>query len=314
MINQKFKSIKKHYGYDQYSNILEANLVNYYSWNFLEIGAWAEVSVDEEDYFEDDISRLRLVSDPSYTDGQVWEAMRKDWIWESGVNYIDTSGSGRSPLPVSNLEINGIATTGNYYINYPEGRVVFDGAVDTDSIVKIQYSYRSVQVISANSPLWKQIQKETEVYGGQFLTQGSGDWDIMSSNRIQLPLIAIEVDAMGDSNGYELGNSAIEAHRDVVFHILAEDKSSRNNIMDIVANQCDADIWLYDTAAVALNNAYSLDFEGNKVKNITYPDLVSETGYRWKTARMEDAQIINVGQIHTNLYEAVVKTTFTSVL
>lgn len=308
------KSIKPHIGYDQYSNILEANLVNYWSWEFLQIGGWTEISIDEQNHEGDNFSRLRSVSDPAYDDGQVWESARKDWVWESGVEYTNYTGGIHNPLPVDNLQVNGTGISGGFIINYPDGRIVFDTAIPTTSVVKVQHSFRDVQVISANSNLWKQIQQDTHAFNDQFLSVGSGDWDILSKNRVQLPLVVVEVDAVGRSAGFELGNHAKDVERDVLFFILAENKPQRNNLMDIIANQSDEYIWLFDTNQVAASGEFPLDYNGSKVKNSTYPTLISETGYRWRKTRMEDAQIINVGEVNNAVYQAVVKTTFSSVL
>ena len=57
-----------HYHEDNISNMLEVNLTTYYDWQFLSVGAWNEVQVDNSGIYGD-YSRLRAVKDRYYTDG-----------------------------------------------------------------------------------------------------------------------------------------------------------------------------------------------------------------------------------------------------
>jgi len=312
-----FKGVQPHIGHDQITNILEANMKAFYDWYFLDtMGAWTEVTVPLSGNYGGDFSRLRLVDDPLYTDGQIWEATRKDWVYESGVCYTDITGGTRNPAAPGTLKVSGISYTGSYYIDYPNGRVVLTNPISSSATVQIAYSYRTVQVYKDDDATWwKELQpKSYRVDNTQYLQSSSGLWSLLSVNRIQLPAIIVEAVPRGRSRGYELGSDSLQAYRDIRFTIVAETKSERNNIADIVANQTDKSIYLFDTNTMAYGTGFPLDYRGEKVNNLMYPDWISATGYRYKTSRFENTIITDGQQIHPNLYTAIVQTTIETII
>ena len=68
---------------------IEANLKGFMDWAFLGIGGWFDVTIPTSGAYGGTFDKLRAVSDPSYTEGQIWEAARKDWVWETGTPYAD---------------------------------------------------------------------------------------------------------------------------------------------------------------------------------------------------------------------------------
>ena len=101
-------------------NILESNFKMFFDWGFLNIGAWFDATIPNSGTIYGSTnppSKLLLVDDPSYIAGQVWQGMRKDWVWESGISY-----SGNSPIDVSGCYVNNtfIPYSGNtFHIDYP---------------------------------------------------------------------------------------------------------------------------------------------------------------------------------------------------
>jgi len=60
----------------------------YLDWAFLKIGAWNTVqSGVTSGPFGGNYYELKPVVDPLYNNGQVWDGIRKDWCFETGVNY-----------------------------------------------------------------------------------------------------------------------------------------------------------------------------------------------------------------------------------
>ena len=59
---------------------LESNLKWYIDWGMLGIGGWTDVTIPTSGAWGGTFDRLRPVQDPAYTDGQVWESSRKDWV------------------------------------------------------------------------------------------------------------------------------------------------------------------------------------------------------------------------------------------
>lgn len=316
-IELKLQSVSNHIGYDNLANILEANLKTYYDWALLCIGGWTDVTKPTYAAYGGDYSRLRLVDDPAYNLGQVWEAPRKDFVWEyTGVQYVDPTGGTHSPIQVGIPLVNSVSTTQSYSINHPEGKIIFDTALPTSSVVELDYSYRYAQIYRADDvPWWRELQFNSHrIDSEQFQQLGSGVWSIFGSQRIQMPAIVIESVPRGTSRGWELGSNSKEASRDVLFHIFAENRGDRNNLMDIVNLQTDRKIFLFDTNAIMTDGAFPLNYQGELVNLNTYENLVSVTGYRWKTCLMDNSTITNINQIHPSLYTAVVRTTMSVIV
>ncbi len=127
-----------------------------------------------------------------------------------------------------------------------------------------------------------------------------------------MPCIIIEVVPKGDTAGWELGGGAQIVSRDVLFHVLAEDRFTRNNLMDMINLQGNHSITLFDSNELSLAGAYALDFRGARTGSNMYPDLIqtsSEGGYRYQPCRMVNSTVLQSRQLHPRLYEATVRTT-----
>ena len=310
----KFKGITN-YGETQILTELENNLKHFIDWGMLSIGGWSDVSIDTSvpDGYGGAPATLRYVEDPSYTDGQVWQGFRQDWIYESGVDFT-VAGTGYNPtnIQASGVQVGGIYQTTGYHINYPLGRVVFDSAISTGSTVKVNYSYRNVQVVVAdNAPWWRELQLRSFRSDDIQFTQDdrSGDWSIPGFSRIQLPAIIIEAVPRGSSRPYEMGNGSLWIEQDIIFHILADDRISRNKLVSILQVQNDKGIWLFDSDVVAASGAFPLDYRGERVNGNVYPDLVDTTQYRYKKCRFIRTEVSEVDTWHPQLYEGTVRTT-----
>ena len=306
---KRFKGVS-HIGNDHVSNILETNLKMFLETGFLGVGGWQDVDIPSSGAYGGDFSTLRLVDDDLYTDGQVWESVRKDWVYETGVEYVDTTGGTHTANTVGVPEIDGVPATGDYTVCYPLGRIIFDDPVDTSATIKIQHAFRNVQVYRADdAPWWNEIQAGSYRVDNSHMEQtGSGAWSILSNNRVQLPCVVLEVVPRGLSRGYQLGGT-LEVQRDVLFHIVAETRSMRNNLMDFIAHQTHKSIWLLDTNIVAEAEKFPLDFRGDLAPSgMEYGDLVDTEGYRYRQCFMENAVISEVESLDPNLYEATVRT------
>ena len=312
-----FKGID-HFGEDTLSPMVENNLVSWYNWAFLQIGAWTDVTIPQSGAYGGDFSKLRLVNDPQYTNGQVWEAIRKDWVWETGVNYVNGTGT-YNPIQITGVQVNGTmygtgdATYGHYY-NYPLGRVVFDTALTSTDVVKISYSYRNVQVYKADDvPWWQNLQYNSfRPDDTHFTLSGSGDLSVGGQHRIQLPAIIIATVPVGKNRPYEIGAGSLIVEQDVLFYTLAEEKYTRDKLIDIARNQDDKTIWLFNTNSVAESGDYPLDYRGMYVGGLMYPNLVdkvSNGGHRWRRLRFEKTRTMESAPINMSVHEGVVRST-----
>jgi len=296
-------------------NELETNLKMFFDWGLLGIGGWSNVSVPTTGAYGGDLHELQPVYDPSYTDGQVWQAFRKDWVWETGVEYLDST-TNPEPISITGVRVDGIyygtgdATYG-WHANYPLGRIIFDTEIATTSTVELDYSYRFVQIYRADdAPWWQELQYQSfRADDSHFSQFGTGDWSVGAHHRVQMPAIVLEAVPRGSAAGYELGNGALEVNQDVMFHVVAENRYDRNNLLDIIRLQYDNIIWLFNSQSVAEATGYPLDYRGMLVGSNMYPDLVETGAYRWYECRFTDVNISEVESINPNLHQGTVRAT-----
>ena len=262
------------------TSMVQDNVIEFFDWGLINKGAYFNINIPTSGQYGGDRHRLRLVDDPNYTEGQVWEAYRSNWVWQSGVDQSD------APVNISGVYVGGTfypkTTTGDYahHVNYPWGRVVFDSAISTSSVVTMEYSYKWINVTYSNSVPWfRELQSRSHrVDSGHFLQAASGDWSQLAGSRFQLPAIAVEMVARRSSKPYQLGGGQY-VNTDILFHIYAEDEYTRDKLVDVVSLQDDKTIYLFDTNRMTTDNRFPLDYRGAKASGaLTYPDLVRPSG------------------------------------
>ena len=296
---------------------LESNLKSFIDWGMLGIGGWFNVELATYGGWGGTFDQMRVVDDPAYTLGQVWETPRKDWVWERGVRY-----TGGSPIEISGVFIDstlkgsGDATYGHHY-NYPLGRVVFDTAIATTLTVQIEHSYRNVQTyIADQAPWWDELQYNSmRVDDTTFDQVSSGNWSILANHRVQMPAVVIEVVPRRTYQPYQLGSSTNFVTQDVLFHVIAESRWWRNQLVDIISAQKDKTLMLYDSDKLADNAAFPLDYRGSVVNSANnYSGIVNNTNYQYTTARITSMNITEMESYNSRLYEGTVRASFEVIL
>jgi len=81
-------------------NDIKENVISFFDWGLLKKDNYINVSIPSSGIYGGNEHQLRLVDDPRYTAGQVWEGFRSNWVWESGLTSTDGA-----PL-VSSTDIN----------------------------------------------------------------------------------------------------------------------------------------------------------------------------------------------------------------
>ena len=312
----KFNKVS-HIGNTLLSSEIENNMKWFLDWAFLGIGGWSNVTMPTSGAFGGTFDTLRLVNDPSYSNGQVWEGARKDWVWETGSSY-----EGYDPIQISGVYVNGVlkgtgdATYGHHY-NYPLGRVVFDNPISTTDTVKVEYSYRNVQVYVADeAPWWDELQYNSlRVDDTYYSSTGSGSWGILANHRVQMPAIVLETVPRRRFKPYQLGDTSQFVQQDIVFHIVGENRWWRNQLVDILSYQIDSQLWLFKTDTLIGSGAYPLDYRGMKVASpLNYNNVVNTPQYRYLLARMTDMSITEMESYDARLHEGTVRATLEVVL
>ena len=296
---------------------IENNAKAFLDWTLLNsAGGWTDVRIPTSGISGGYFHVLRPVNDPNYTNGQVWETVRSDWVWETGVNY----GTGLNPINISGVYVGGTyyttgdATYGHYY-NYPLGRVIFNNPIASGSAVTMEYSFRDVQTsVADNSVLWKELQYGSRRPDDSHFTNKDdrGEWARLGSQRQQMPAIIIESVPRRFQRPYELGNGSLIVNQDVLFHVLAENRWWRNQLVDILCLQDFKTIWMFNSDEVTASGANALNYSGMRVPNAKmYPDLVNDRGigYRWKQMRMHDITCSETISDNPNLHIGTVRMT-----
>ena len=286
------------------TNILLDNFVYFYDWGFLDRGSFYNIEIPQSGIYGGKRDVLRVASDPNYASGQVWEGYRKNWVWESGV-----SGTTEQPIDISGVFVNGnFYATGNienpYYIDYPNGRVVFDTTQSTSATVNMAYSHKWVEVVPAEGvPFFRQIQQGSFYTNDRFLVQNSGGWAQLGETRLQLPALAIEVNTPRSLQPYELGGGQW-VNNEVVFYVITENHWECNNIIDTILYQNDKTLKLFRPSDVALSGTvpfnYRNELNENAVPSGMYPTLVHN--FAWRDCWINDSRGGEVTQLGPNLY------------
>jgi hypothetical protein len=292
-------------------NILEVNVKSFFDWSFLQIGAWFDASIPNSGTIYGSVNppyKLLRVDDEAYTDGQVWQGIRKEWVWESGACY-----SGNNPVNISGIYLNNTFhpyNSGTFTIDYPNGRVIFNSAINKNSNVQLNHSYRYVQVYRANnSPWFNHIQFSTFNTDNKDIKQiTTGEWSIGGYSRIQLPAIVVESVPRSRSRPYEIGNTSLWLEQDIAFYVMAENKNDRNKLLDILRLQQDITIQLYDPNSLAQNDDYPLTDNGDLKSNaLMYPDIIQQ--YPWRKCFFKNISLFELDSITPNLHMGMARAT-----
>lgn len=297
------------------NNEIQDGLIEYFDWGLLEKGNYFNVTRGELGPSGQDMSRLRLSQDERYASGRVWEAFRKNWVWQSGVSYSPAPkvGTNNTKPGISGVYINDTfypsTTTGAYahYVDYYNGRIIFNSPLPTGTKVQAEYSYKWINVVYPQSVPWlAEIQINTLEPNSAFLQKEKGSYNLPPEARLQLPAIAIEIVPTRTFKGFQLGGGQW-VYTDVIFHCLAEDEHTRNKLVDIVSLQNDKNIPIFDTNRINSSGEFPLDYRGVPVSGaLRYPDLIAK--YNGGFLRLTDTTVSNMVSVSSNIFGGIVRT------
>lgn len=298
---------------------LENNIVSFLDDGLLRIGAFGNVVESVSNIYGSNMSQLRPIDTDGYTDYTVWQSARKNWVYEdisgsgvdytpiafSGVTVSGTSGSAFYPAPTGN-------STLGYTINYKQGAITFDQAVPRTSTVTASYSYKLFDIEVANkSPIWKGIQSSS-FDPTNFTTNyfASGDFVIPSEHRTQLPTIIVESVNRSKNMPFRLGDTSLVSEQKVLLHVIAENKSDRDKINDILNRQTTRTIPLYDINTLIESGTYPLNFDGSlNPSGLEYSEILANSDYRWISCRFKNITVSDMQFYGIELYGSTIEIT-----
>ena len=303
------------------SNQLEYNLSEFLDYGFVSAGGFINVKASGDNIYGVAPYKLYPVNDPNYKNGQVWQTVRKNWVYESGIGGSAAYGSlGKTPVYITGIHVGGIGgtlvndeTAGTYShdLDYKNGRVIFDSAISNTTNLVLNYSYKWVQVYNyADADFWQEIQYATDNNETHLNSRTKGDFTTDPKNRVQLPAVVLETVPRSSSTPHRIGDHSLVVDQDILIHIIADNYFERNNITDIIKLQEDRVIKMYDINTVSKSGVYTFKFDGQLNANrIGYKELVNNNDYFYNTCRLKDMVVSSVESVNPDLFESTIRTT-----
>ncbi len=284
-------------GYELTDQILY-NLKWWLDWSLLWESAFDLYRRSDESFLSTDESTLLPVFDERFNEGRVWNGVGGSWAWESGVEV-----AGDDPFRASGVYVDNVFypldTTGGlaHNIDYQHGRILFDNAVNPDSLVQAEYTSRRVHVAFADDPDFRVlIQRSISDQLTDSLPSGTPP----KEHQIHLPAIFIE-EKGGSGRGWQLGGGQIKT-RELVFHIFAEHPGDRNLLMDWLDKQTRTTFTMADLNLLT----FPLDEYGSVVDRVTnWPDMA--TDYPFKKLMVLDGRKRRLDSINPTFFRGRVE-------
>ena len=299
------------------TNHIRENFIQFFDYGLLEKTNFENVTIPSTGVYGGSDHVLRPVDDPRYTYGQVWEAFRSNWVWQSGLGALtntDNANPGVSGVYVGGTfhPSTGVGTYA-HHINHPLGRVIFDTAIDTDSEVTCEYSYKYINVTKSDGLNWfKEIHKRSERSEDSNFINNSGDYAVLADNRYQLPAIGIEIGGSRKGKPFQIGGGQVIT-TDFLFHCVAEDGYKRDALVDIVSLQNLHNMRSFDLNKISNSGNFPLDYRGVPVSGaLLYPDLLDT--YEGTEIRLIDVNMDSVYAISPDIHVGTVKFTAETIL
>ncbi len=285
-----FKGSQNFYDYDV-TDILGYNIKSFLEYGLLEIGAYTNVTLTSAN---SGYALLQRTHDDRFGGaGRVYEGYGPSWVWETDV--IPPSGKA-APFQASGIYVNNtfyptVSTSGQYshYIDYRNGRVVFDSSVSANTVVKCEYSFRDIDVFLQDSPQWKTIRSSYLPYLQEFNriseVQPSGMASILKDRRVWLPCVAITMDDMTFDRGIQLGGGDIYDY-EVRYHVFSDSSFANKRLSDIINNQAQKTLKVFNIN----NHTFPYRFNGSLASGaLSYKQLSSDTNPSfWTHAYIND--------------------------
>lgn len=296
------------------SNVVRDNVVSFLDWGFLDKGGFQTVSSPASGMYGGSKHLLKPVKDNNYSDGQVWQTFKKNWVWETGVSTstqpIQISGiyQNNTFLPYSYNATSGYYVGSGYRIDYPNGRVIFNSPIPSTSVVSANYSYKWLSVDKAEGyPFFKQIQQGSFRLDQNFST-GSGAWNQISQNRVQLPAVLVDVLPSMEFTPLQLGGGQY-ANIDAIFYIISETESSCSNIANAISYQNNRVLQIYDTNSVYKSGEFPINYRGDLI-NTLYDYRYMIDYHSFRTAYLKDMRVNDITQLTYDLFISTARCTF----
>lgn len=264
------------------SEKIEANIISYFDYEFLDNGAYFNVALNETGDYNSNLSSLAKVSDQR---GFTYWAGPKNWVYESGA---DNSGV----YAPAQIYVNGSGYALGT-INYRDGYVYNLPIAATG--VAASYSYKWISFVSA---------RKTGI--GRKLTTNSVQYSgINPEIELSLPLVSVDVSPINRVTDYGLSADRIKKlEYDVKFTIISTSDSDVKRISDILVNQKDSYIDSFNPTTVRDSGAFPLTKNGQINSGKSHQELVEL--YPWNSIYILDTSAKYSNYINDGMSQCIV--------
>lgn len=264
------------------SEKIEANIISYFDYEFLDNGAYFNVALDATGDYNSNLSSLSKVNDQR---GFTYWAGPKNWVYESGA---DNSGV----YAPAQIYVNGSGYSLGT-INYRDG-YVYNVPISATG-VKASYSYKWISFVSA---------RKTGI--GRKLTTNSVQYSgINPEIELSLPIVSIDVSPINKVIDYGLSADRIKKlEYDVKFTIISTSDSDVKRISDILVNQRNSYIDSFDPTIVKSSGDFPLTKNGIINSGKSHQELVEL--YPWNSIYILDASSKYSNSVIDGLSQCVV--------
>ena len=279
-------------GYEVTDQLIQ-NIKWWFDWGMLHGYAYGTCQLGEVGYGgASGACLLQSVQDERFDDGQVWEGLGREWVWESGVNV-----SGVAPFQVSGVYVDGVfhpkteAGVYSHHIDYRHGRVIFDYPQSVSAEVASEYTWRQVYVGSADSDVFHNLMLNAV----ENFVAGMASGTPLRENQAYLPAIFIE-DRRSSGRGLQLGGGQIRTH-ELLFYVFADNPKDRNLLLNWLEYQTRTALVIAD-----LNQTPSPFDEWGDIGSgaMIWPQMAAT--YPWKKIRFSWGSTTKLDSLNPDLF------------
>jgi len=295
--NFKSVGVGGYAGYELTDQLLY-NIKGFLDWGLLQKGGYNFYLLNQDSFFAENESKLRVTQDGRYPPNCMWEGVG-EWVWESGV--VPMSG-GVAPFRPSGVYINGnfipSSSTGpsRHHFDFPNGRVIFEESQNADDDIRAEYTSRNVRVRFSDSAEFQNLMLESIE---EFLSNTVPLATPSKSNQAWLPSVFVEVQS-GSGKGLMLGGGQTK-FRTIVLHIFADSPGERNLLMDLLDYNNRTAFTMFDLNKIP----FPLDEFGSPIPGATnWIDLMAQ--YPWRKLRIQDGSCKTINSLNTKLFRGTV--------
>lgn len=283
---------------------VEENLKAYLDYGFLRIGGFVNVSGNNTIYGINN-AKAALSENNAYQPGKVWETYRKDWVYETGIIFRNTEPTQISGVSVNNIFLPSPTGSGNYSysLDYPNGQIIFKNPIPTGSKVSLNYSYRKCQIYKSSTCNWWGSFKNS-IYS-----------DLPNEHILQTPTIIIEPIDRSELIPYQLGDRSFYVDQDFSLYIFSDSAIERNNIVDIIRQQKEKILLMYDINKVIKDGVYPLTYSGQINDNgQNYLTILSNPSYCYRKLFIKDVNLMGMETYSKKLFWCMLRLTTQTIL